>query len=88
MSGHVRQRGKKGQWYAVFDTIDPVTRKRKRRWQKLENCKGKRGAEKACERIIGQRDDGTYIEPQKNDDRRIPRAVADQPKASRRAAHS
>jgi integrase len=65
MSGHVRQRGQKGQWYAVLDVIDPVTGKRKRRWQKLENCKGKRDAEKACERLIAQRDDGTYLEPHK-----------------------
>jgi integrase len=65
MSGHVRQRGQKGQWYAVFDVVDPVTGKRKRRWQKLENCKGKRDAEKACERLIAQRDDGTYVEPHK-----------------------
>jgi integrase len=65
MSGHVRQRGKKGQWYGVIDILDPVTGKRKRRWQKLENCKGKREAEKACERLIAQRIDGTYIDPSK-----------------------
>ncbi len=65
MSGHVRQRGKKHQWYAVIDAIDPATGKRKRRWQKLENCKGKREAEKACERLIAQCEDGTYIEPHK-----------------------
>lgn len=65
MSGHVRQRGQKGQWYGIFDVLDPVTGKRKRRWQKLENCKGKRDAEKACERLIAQRDDGAYVEPSK-----------------------
>jgi hypothetical protein len=34
MSGHVRQRGKKGQWYAVIDVSEGG--KRKRRWLKLE----------------------------------------------------
>jgi len=61
MSGHVRQRGNKGQWYAVIDVS--VDGKRKRRWHKLENCKGKREAEKACERLIAQQGDGTYVEP-------------------------
>jgi integrase len=61
MSGHVRQRGKKGQWYAIIDVFDDG--KRKRRWHKLENCKGKREAEKACERLILQQTDGTYIDP-------------------------
>lgn len=65
MSGHVRQRGKKGQWYAVFDVADPATGKRKRRWQKLDNCKGKREAEKACERLVMQRLEGTYVDPSK-----------------------
>jgi integrase len=65
MSGHVRQRGKKGQWYAVFDVTDPVMGKRKRRWQKLENCKGKREAERACERLVMQRSEGTYVDPSK-----------------------
>jgi integrase len=62
MSGHVRQRGQKGQWYAVFDVIDPVTGKRHRRWQKLEHCKGKREAEKACERIIAKIEQGAYVD--------------------------
>src|SRR5262245_2264300 len=61
MSGHVRQRGNKGQWYAVIDVL--VDGKRKRRWHKLENCKGKREAEKACERLIAQQGDGTYVDP-------------------------
>jgi integrase len=61
MSGHVRQRGPKGQWYAVIDVF--VDGKRKRRWHKLDNCKGKREAEKACERLIAQQADGTYVDP-------------------------
>ena len=57
MSGHVRQRGKRGQWYAVYDVTDPVTGRRKRRWEKLDNCKGKREAEKKkCEQL-GQREE-------------------------------
>jgi integrase len=64
MSGHVRQRGQKGQWYAVFDVPDPVTGKRNRRWQKL-NCKGKREAEKACERIIAEIGQGAYVDRSK-----------------------
>jgi integrase len=61
MSGHVRQRGKAGQWYAVIDVLEDG--QRKRRWHKLENCKGKREAEKACERLIAQQGDGTYVAP-------------------------
>src|SRR6516162_5228026 len=61
MSGHVRQRGKKGQWYAVIDVLGAG--KRIRRWHKLENCKGKREAEKACERLIAQQAEGTYVDP-------------------------
>src|SRR5262249_1030381 len=30
---------------------------------KLENCNGKREAEKACERLIAQQGDGTYVAP-------------------------
>jgi integrase len=60
MSGHVRQRGKKGQWYGVIDVFDGG--KRKRRWHKLENCTGKREAEKACERLIAQQEEGTYVD--------------------------
>jgi integrase len=65
MSGHVRQRGKRGQWYAVFDVTDPVTRKRSRRWQKLENCKKKTEAKKACERIIAEIDRGSFVDRSK-----------------------
>src|SRR5262245_59092201 len=63
MSGHVRQRGKKGQWYAVIDVTDGG--KRKRCWHKLENCNGKREAEKACARLIAQQTDVTYVERSK-----------------------
>jgi integrase len=66
MSGHVRQRGKKGQWYAVLDARDPATGKRKgRRWHKLGSCKGKREAERACAQLIAQQVDGTYVERSK-----------------------
>ena len=64
MSGHVRQRGKNRQWYAVIDVIKDG--KRKRHWQKLEGTyTGKREAQKACERLIAQQDEGTYVDPSK-----------------------
>ena len=63
MSGHVRQRGKKGQWYAVIDVLEGG--KRKRCWHKLENCNGKREAEKACAQLIAQQVEGTYVERSK-----------------------
>ena len=64
MSGHVRQRGKKGQWYAVIDVAEGG--KRKRHWRKLEGTySGKREAQKACERLIAQQDEGTYVDPSK-----------------------
>ena len=63
MSGHVCQRGTKGQWYGVIDVFDGG--KRKRRWHKLENCNGKREAQKACERLIAQQGEGTYVERSK-----------------------
>jgi integrase len=37
--------------------------KRKRRWHRLENSKGKRQAERACERLIAHQGDGTYVDP-------------------------
>jgi integrase len=61
MSGHVCQRGKKGQWYAVIDVYEGG--KRKRQWQRLESCSGKREAERACERLIAHQGDGTYVQP-------------------------
>src|SRR5262249_11504797 len=63
MSGHVRQRGKKGQWYAVIDVSEGD--KRKRRWHKLDNCNGKREAQKACEQLIAQQGEGTYVDRSK-----------------------
>ena len=63
MSGHVRQRGKKGQWYAVIDVSDGG--KRKRRWHKLDGCKGEREAGKRCAQLIAQRMDGTYVDRSK-----------------------
>ena len=63
MSGHVRQRGKKGQWYAVIDVL--AGGKRKRRWHRLDGCDGKREAEKECARLIAKQVEGNYIEPSK-----------------------
>lgn len=63
MSGHVRQRGKKNQWYAVIDVL--VGGKRKRRWHRLENCNGKREAERMCAALIAKQDAGTYVDSSK-----------------------
>jgi len=63
MSGHVRQRGKKGQWYAVIDVFDGG--KRKRRWHKLDNVKESREAKKACAVLIAQQVEGTYVDRSK-----------------------
>src|SRR5262245_24187957 len=63
MKGHIRERGK-GNWYAVIDTRDPATGKRKRKWHSLK-ATGKREAETECARIISDIEAGTYLEPDK-----------------------
>lgn len=63
MKGHIRERGK-GNWYAVFDVIDPQTGERKRKWQKLE-AKGKKEADTEMAALITQLSTSTYIDPQK-----------------------
>ena len=62
MRGHVRERGR-GHWYAVIDIRDPVTGKRRRKWQSLPDAKGRRQAEIACSRLITEMTRGTYLEP-------------------------
>lgn len=64
MKGHVRERGK-GNWYAVIETRDPATGKRKRKWVSLPDCKGKRDAQTACSKLITERNGGAYVEPSK-----------------------
>jgi integrase len=61
MSGHVRQRGKKGRWYAVINVVEGG--KRKRRWHRLENCNGEREAKKALAVLVAQQVAGTYVNP-------------------------
>ncbi len=61
MREHVRERGK-GNWYAVIDTRDPKTGKRKRKWHSLK-ANGKREAQIECAGIISAIDNGTYLEP-------------------------
>jgi integrase len=63
MSGHVRQRGKKGQWYAIINVVEG--RKRRRLWHRLDNCAGKREAEKECARLIAKQVEGNYVERSK-----------------------
>ena len=63
MSGHVRQRGKRGQWYAVIESGEAG--KRKRVWHRLPGVSGKREAEKACAALITKQAEGSYVEPSK-----------------------
>jgi integrase len=63
MKGHIRERGK-GNWYAVIDSRDPATGKRKRKWRSLK-ANGKREAQIECASIISAMDQGTYFEPDK-----------------------
>jgi integrase len=61
VKGHIRERGK-GHWYAVIDTRDPASGKRKRKWHSLK-AKGKREAQIECAAIISAINNGTYLEP-------------------------
>lgn len=65
MKGHLRERPPgSGNWYAVIDTCDPSTGKRKRKWHSLE-ATGKRQAQIECAGIISAIQGGTYLEPDK-----------------------
>jgi integrase len=65
MKGHVRERPPgSGHWYAVIDTRDPSTGKRKRKWHSLD-ATGKRQAQIECAGIISAIKGGTYLEPNK-----------------------
>ncbi|SEN82081.1 site-specific integrase [Bradyrhizobium sp. OK095] len=62
MKGHVTLQGKV--WYAVIDTRD-AEGKRKRKWHKLPDAKGKRDAQTACSKLITEMVSGEYVEPSK-----------------------
>jgi integrase len=64
--GHVRQRGKKGQWYAVIEVV--TDGKRKRVWHRLDRDKvtNKREAKVACAGLITKQAEGYYVKPSKN----------------------
>ncbi|WP_035981413.1 site-specific integrase [Bradyrhizobium sp. STM 3843] len=64
MKGHVRERGK-GHWYAVIDVRDPATGERRRKWHKLDECKGRREAQQRCALLIADMAKGEYVEPAK-----------------------
>jgi integrase-like protein len=64
MKGHIKERGT-GHWYAVIDTRDPATGKRKRKWHSLRDCTGRRQAQIECARLISEISGGTYLEPNK-----------------------
>src|SRR5262245_34851263 len=61
MSGHVRLRGRK--WYAVINVVEGG--KRKRNWHRLENCNGKKEAERECAKLIAKQAEGAYVDPSK-----------------------
>jgi integrase len=64
VSGHVRQRGKKGRWYAVIDVVEGG--KRKRIWHRLDaKITGKKEAEAACTLLEAKKIEGTYVSPSK-----------------------
>ena len=64
MKGHVTQQGKV--WYAVIETATVDDKgKRKRKWLKLADCKGKRDAQTACAALITEMESGAHIEPSK-----------------------
>ena len=66
MKGHIRERPPgSGNWYAVINSRDPVTGKRRRRFHSLPGCDGKRKAQLECARLIAAIQGGTYIEPNK-----------------------
>ncbi|HYG57388.1 MAG TPA: site-specific integrase [Symbiobacteriaceae bacterium] len=63
MKGHVRQRGKAGAWYAVFDN-GTVNGKRNQKWQRLD-AKTKKEAEKELVKLLNAVNTNTYTEPSK-----------------------
>jgi hypothetical protein len=65
MKGHLRERpAGSGNWYAVLDTRDASTGRRKRKWHSLEAA-GKRAAQIECANLIAAMSGGTYMEPNK-----------------------
>ena len=52
-------------WYAVIETRDPATGKRKRKWISLQGCTGRRQAELERARLVSEMSGGGYVEPTK-----------------------
>src|SRR5687768_3323098 len=67
MKGHVRERPPgSGNWYAVIETRDPSTGRRKRKWISLHDTVKRKGqAEGECSRILTEMKGGTYVDPSK-----------------------
>ena len=63
MKGHIRERSP-GNWWAVLNSRDRTTGKRKLQWHKLE-AKGKREAQTECSVLISRLTNGTYLPPSK-----------------------
>jgi integrase len=60
MRGHLRERSP-GHWAIVFDTRDPATGKRKRRWHSFAGSK--RQAQVECARLLTEQKAGTAVDP-------------------------
>jgi hypothetical protein len=60
MRGHLRERSP-GHWAIVFDTRDPATGKRKRRWHSFAGTK--RQAQVECARLLTEQKAGTAVDP-------------------------
>ncbi|WP_275168131.1 tyrosine recombinase XerC [Bradyrhizobium sp. CSS354] len=63
MKNGVIERGET--WYAVVETRDPATGKRKRKWVSLPGCNGRRQAELERARIVSEMSSSAYVEPSK-----------------------
>ncbi len=62
MQGHLRQRGKAGTYYAVFDDGRDETGKRRQRWVNLQTT-SKREADKTLAKLLTQKAEGTLPPP-------------------------
>lgn len=65
MKDGVMQRGKSKTWYAIIETRDPATGKRKPKWVSLPDCSGKRQAIEERARLLTELRGGSFVEPSK-----------------------
>jgi integrase len=62
VKGHIRERSP-GHWAVIIDAVDPASGKRKRKWHSFEGTK--RQAQVECARLVSEKSNGTYLEPNK-----------------------